>query len=742
MKLSFRQSIALAGLTFGSLAFSTTTIAQVCATPSPIVQWDISTCAPNGDYSEFIPTATTAACPSMTASNIHRNNGSHSCNPGHPNGDGYAFCMPNFNGAVWQDNAPYAIRFNVNFGPQDQGVLSHFSFWQTASNPSLFMGGGWTNNNYPTQYGFRVLKNGIEIYQSIDVPTTQTWSQQHFDFAGLSDFTYTGNTTFEFELLAYNPIGNGYSMNIWDVDQFSLDGCCADCPGLNFQPVITDVTCNGDADGSILLSTNGGTPPYTIDWSNQQTGALNDNIGVGFYTATVTDAAGCPGSATYYINEPTALEVTATDDAVDCKGDSDGQSTATATGGTSPYTYAWSDGQTTATATNLSANAYTVTVTDANGCSDIAAAAVTEPSILVPITSSGPSYCGDTTGFASVAVSGGTGPYTYYWSNGETTATITGLVGGGAPYTVYVHDANGCTTSATVTVADNSPIIVCTIVPGEFRTQTQGGWGANPNGNNPGVYVQANFATAFPSGLTIGCNNTLTLTSSSAVAAYLPCGGPSAMLTQNYTDPSCIGNTLVSQLIAATLSVGFDANDPAFGSASINLSQLIVASGPMAGLSVAQVLTEANNAIGGCGSAYSLGDLNSTLTDINENFVDGTIALNGLVCPMGCPTFAPDPSGSGSGYNTSAMSVWPNPSHEEMVNIKVEVEKAGQGSLTIYDVYGKQKVLNQPLGDIDAGTFIYTWDGCRNASGEEQPGLYLIEVRVGDKVYSTRILRM
>ena len=84
------------------------------------------------------------------------------------------------------------------------------------------MGGGWTNNNYPTQYGFRVLKNGVEVYQSIDLPTTQTWSQQHFDFAGLSDFTYTGNTTYEFELLAYNPIGNGYSMNIWDVDQFSL----------------------------------------------------------------------------------------------------------------------------------------------------------------------------------------------------------------------------------------------------------------------------------------------------------------------------------------------------------------------------------------------------------------------------------------------------------------------------------------------------------------------------------------
>ncbi len=65
-----------------------------------------------------------------------------------------------------------------------------------------------------------------------------------------------------------------------------------------------------------------------------------------------------------------------------------------------------------------------------------------------------------------------------------------------------------------------------------FRTQTQGGWGAIPNGNNPGVYVHTNFAAAFPSGLTIGCSsgNKLVLTSAQAVTDFLPSGTTPAVL--------------------------------------------------------------------------------------------------------------------------------------------------------------------------------------------------------------------
>ena len=244
-----------------------------------------------------------------------------------------------------------------------------------------------------------------------------------------------------------------------------------------------------------------------------------------------------------------------------------------------------------------------------------------------------PSTAGANDGAVSADVSGGTIAYSYLWSNGATVSSQTGLAAG--VYSVTVTDENGCT--ATCTSVLTNPIFVandtCSIEPGDFRTQTQGGWGSNCAGNNPGCYRDANFAAAFPNGLSVGCTNTVTLSSSANVAAYLPCGGPNAVLTSSYTNPSCLNNTLLSQLITTTLSVTFDQYDPTFSSSNILLIDLVLGSGPLAGLTVGQVLTEANNAVGGCGSTYSLTDLNQALTSINESFVDGTISTGVLECP-------------------------------------------------------------------------------------------------------------
>ena len=162
--------------------------------------------------------------------------------------------------------------------------------------------------------------------------------------------------------------------------------------------------------------------------------------------------------------------------------------------------------------------------------------------------------------------------------------------------------------------------------PGQLRTQTIGGWGAAANGNNPGTYRDANFDAAFPNGLSIGCTNTLTLTTSQAVEDFLPAGGQSTILPAgSLINPNGnYANTFASQLIGITLSLGFDAYDPDFGASDFALADVVYQSGSFAGMTLQEVVSIANEVIGGCSTAYSISALNEALTQANENYVDGT----------------------------------------------------------------------------------------------------------------------
>ena len=173
----------------------------------------------------------------------------------------------------------------------------------------------------------------------------------------------------------------------------------------------------------------------------------------------------------------------------------------------------------------------------------------------------------------------------------------------------------------------------CVIDPGDFRTQTQGGWGSIPSGSNPGVYLHSNFAGAFPNGMTIGCNHTIEFTSAQAITDFLPQGGTPAPITTSYVDPTTQTNVFAGQVTALSLSVRFDQYDPNFGSSSTLLKDLVIGSGPLAGQTVEFALMQANNKLGGCISVYSISDLNSTISSINQNFVDGTMDNGYLICP-------------------------------------------------------------------------------------------------------------
>jgi len=176
---------------------------------------------------------------------------------------------------------------------------------------------------------------------------------------------------------------------------------------------------------------------------------------------------------------------------------------------------------------------------------------------------------------------------------------------------------------------------------GQLRTQTQGGWGAVPHGNNPGTYLYANFAGAFPSGLTVGCTtgHWVKYTNAAAITEFLPAGGTPGVLTANATNPAdkSIKNVLIGQVTALALSVGFDNYDSNFGAGGVTLGNMVIGSGTFAGKTVSQFLTIANDVLGGCSNAYSPSTINDVATKINENYDDGKTNNGFLVCPGSGP---------------------------------------------------------------------------------------------------------
>jgi uncharacterized repeat protein (TIGR01451 family) len=186
--------------------------------------------------------------------------------------------------------------------------------------------------------------------------------------------------------------------------------------------------------------------------------------------------------------------------------------------------------------------------------------------------------------------------------------------------------------SVLITYSDTT--IYANAVCGQFTTYSKGGWHA-PVNSVPGGYRNANFSSAFPLGLNIGCANaSYTFTTANAIASFLPAGGQPAALANgtHLTNPTAISNNLAAQLLAATLNVGFDAYDPNFGAANGFLGDLQFASGAFAGMTVSEVMQIANDVLGGCSTDYTPSALSSAMEIINLSFHEGTENTGDLVC--------------------------------------------------------------------------------------------------------------
>jgi len=167
-----------------------------------------------------------------------------------------------------------------------------------------------------------------------------------------------------------------------------------------------------------------------------------------------------------------------------------------------------------------------------------------------------------------------------------------------------------------------------------YRTQTIGGWGAPARGNNPGAYRYHNFEGAFGDSLLVGLEEAdkyILLTSAKAVENFLPSGGRPSFLNSDYVDPTSkeLKNSFASQVIALTLSVGFDAYDEDFSAASANLGELEFKD-EIGFETVQDILNEANRVLGGGDPGYyTLNELHAIVTMINEYYVDGELTGDG-----------------------------------------------------------------------------------------------------------------
>ena len=269
---------------------------------------------------------------------------------------------------------------------------------------------------------------------------------------GIGPYSYSWTPNIGNGASVNNLLAGTYSVSILDVNN---------CPGsisititqpsvpLSVTTSSTSTLC-GTANGSVTANGIGGTAPYNYLWTPGNGNSVTvSNLSAGAYSIVITDANGCTSNGTVTVSNSNGPTVSCVVSNISCFGGTNGAAMAQVSGGTSPYSYAWTpSGGTNATASNLSAGTYTVQVTDNSGCIGTTSVSITEPTQIIITETIIPSSCTTDNGSVSVVVTGGTGPYTYTWNpSGQTGTGISNLAPGSTP-SLAVSDAQDCATSA------------------------------------------------------------------------------------------------------------------------------------------------------------------------------------------------------------------------------------------------------------------------------------------------------
>jgi gliding motility-associated-like protein len=329
-------------------------------------------------------------------------------------------------------------------------------------------------------------------------------------------------------------------------------------PQISIIASSTGETCFNGSTGTATANVSGGTGSFTYSWSpSGGNGATTYGVPAGNYVVTVTDANGCLQTQSVTITQPSQISANLSVSAANCT--NDGSATANPTGGTGPYSYSWTSGGNAQTESNLFAGTYTVTITDANGCSQSQSFTVPQNGALnSSITSVNILCSGGNNGSATVSASGGNPPYSYLWApSGGTNATATGLAAG--TYTCTITDNSGCVTQQMAVVTEPPQITTSEIhsnilcngnSTGTATVQVNGGTGTYsyswaPSGGNLST---ASGLSAGTYSVTItdsnGCTTitTVTLTQPQALSIIVTndsiCSGTSTVLSSSVTGGS------------------------------------------------------------------------------------------------------------------------------------------------------------------------------------------------------------
>jgi len=382
--------------------------------------------------------------------------------------------------------------------------------------------------------------------------------------------------------------------------------------------------CFNSATGSATtIVSSGGTPGFSYLWSpGGATTSVVSGLLAGTYTCQVTDANGCIKTNTVSITQPSSVTINTSTLTATCN-QANGVASATAIGGTGPYTYTWSTNFVGQTLSNVAAGTYTVLVKDANGCLYTLAATVPNASgPAIAVTSfTNPSCFGGNNGIATTTINpGNPGPGfpIYTWSNGQNTGTATNLMNG--VYTVTLTDATGCIASASVTITQ-PPALTLNVTgtnPKCFNATNgtanagvlggtpaytyawlpapgAGGNSATPSGMGPGNYgvtvtdskgciIQGSVALANPPQMLSGvsstnvscfnaCNGLAVASVTNAVGAvsYYWTGGPVPLTTQNVSN-LCVGtfSMMATDQNSCTSTTVFNITQPPLLTVSIS----------------------------------------------------------------------------------------------------------------------------------------------------------------------------
>lgn len=327
-----------------------------------------------------------------------------------------------------------------------------------------------------------------------------------------------------------------------------------------FDATVTHVNCSNSADGAVQLTASGGTAPYQFAWTGPggftASVANISNLQGGTYHVVLTDAFGCSALSSYDLTAPPPLTVFAISNKnhngsdVTCSGASDGSISTTCSGGTPPYSYAWTgpNGFTASTAdiSGLASGTYSLTVTDAHGCSISTGATLIAPAPLlanaVAATYAGgtnTSCAGATDGSLVLTPSGGLPPYNVNWAgpNGFTSTAwqITGLAAG--TYTATVSDINGCSTTITRTLAAPAPLsLAATTTNATCHGSLNGSLDLTPNGGS-GTYT---YQWQGPNAFAASTQDLTALYAGTYSVAVTDANGCTASTTASIAEPSAI----------------------------------------------------------------------------------------------------------------------------------------------------------------------------------------------------------